>query len=41
MNGNLISTNYFTQYYYAKGTGLILTTSGMGDYHGLVSCKLN
>lgn len=41
MNGNLISTNFFTQYYYAKGVGLILTTSGMGDYHGLVSCMLN
>ena len=41
MNGNLISTNFLTQYYYAKGTGLILTTSSLGDYHGLVSCTLN
>lgn len=41
MNGNLISTNFLTQYYYAKGTGLIFTTSGMGDYHGLVSAVLN
>lgn len=41
MNGNLISTRFLTQYYYAKGTGLILTTSSMGDYHGLVSCSLN
>ena len=41
MNGNLISTNFVTQYYYAKGTGLILTTSSMGDIHALVSCTLN
>lgn len=40
MNGNLISTQYFTQYYYAPGTGLVLTTSSMGDYHGLVGCTL-
>lgn len=40
MNGNKISTQYFTQYYYAAGTGLILTTSSAGDYHGLVSCSL-
>ncbi|MEP6795520.1 MAG: hypothetical protein ABJB16_14420 [Saprospiraceae bacterium] len=35
MNGNLISTQYFTQYYYAKGVGLILTTTSMGDVHTL------
>jgi hypothetical protein len=35
MNGNRISTNFFTQYYYAKGVGLILTTSSMGDEHVL------
>ncbi|MBL0271261.1 MAG: hypothetical protein KAX45_09035 [Chitinophagaceae bacterium] len=40
MNGNLISTQYFTQYFYAAGTGLILTTSSAGDYHGLVACTL-
>ena len=41
MNGNQISTNFFTQYYYAKGVGLILTTSSMGDEHVLVSCEVN
>ena len=40
MNGNLISTNFFTQYYYAKGVGLILTTSSMGDSHSLTSYKV-
>jgi len=41
MNGNLMSLNYFTQYYYAKGVGLILTTSSMGDSHALTSYSLN
>ena len=41
MNGNLISTNFFTQYYYAKGVGLIMTTSSMGDVHALQSFKVN
>jgi len=41
MNGNLISTNFFTQYYYAKSVGLIMTTSSMGDVHTLHSCMLN
>jgi hypothetical protein len=40
MNGTLMSLNFFTQYYYAPGTGLILTTSSYGDYHGLVSAEL-
>lgn len=40
MNGNLISTNFRTQYYYAKGVGLILTTSSMGDIHALQSYKV-
>lgn len=35
MNGNRISTNFLTQYYYAKGIGLILTTSSLGDVHAL------
>lgn len=35
MNGNRMSTNFRTQYYYAKGVGLILTTSSMGDEHAL------
>ncbi|MEP6646253.1 MAG: hypothetical protein ABJC12_04125 [Saprospiraceae bacterium] len=41
MNGNLISTQFFTQYYYAKGVGLIMTTSSMGDVHALHSFNLN
>lgn len=41
MNGNVISTNFFTQYYYAKGVGLILTTSSMGDVHALSSYKVS
>jgi hypothetical protein len=41
MNGNLMNLGFFTQWYYAKNVGLILTTSSMGDYHGLVDCTLN
>jgi hypothetical protein len=41
MNGNVISTNYFTQYYYAKSIGLIMTTSSMGDVHTLQHYELN
>jgi len=41
MNGNLISTNFFTQYYYAKSIGLIMTTSSMGDVHTLLHYELN
>jgi hypothetical protein len=41
MNGNRISTNYFTQYYYAKGVGLIMTTSSVGDEHALTACTLH
>lgn len=41
MNGNLMSLNFFTQYYYAKGVGLILTTTSHGDRHYLVSYELN
>jgi hypothetical protein len=40
MNGNRISTQFFTQYYYAKGVGLILTTSSVGDEHALISYDL-
>lgn len=40
MNGNIMSLNFITKYYYAPGTGLILTTSSYGDYHGLVACDL-
>jgi hypothetical protein len=31
MNGNIIPMNFLTQYYYAKGIGLVLTTSSVGD----------
>lgn len=41
MNGNRMSTNFRTQYYYAKGVGLILTTSSMGDEHALQHCTLH
>ncbi len=41
MNGNLISTNFFTKYYYAKGVGLIMTSSSMGDEHALISYSLS
>ncbi len=41
MNGNVISTNFFTQYYYAKSVGLIMTTSSMGDEHSLIRYSLN
>jgi len=37
MNGNVISMNFLTQYYYAKGVGLILTTSSRGDAMPLTS----
>lgn len=40
MNGNLMALNYFTQYHYAKGVGLVLTTSSAGDYHGLTTYEL-
>lgn len=38
MNGNLMPLNFFTQYYYCKGIGLILTTSSMGDEQALIEC---
>ncbi|MEO6302796.1 MAG: hypothetical protein ABIP51_06460 [Bacteroidia bacterium] len=40
MNGNLIPLNFFTQYYYAMGVGLVQTTSSVGDAHNLVDCQL-
>lgn len=40
MNGTLMPLNYFTQYYYAKGIGLILTTSSMGDAQELIDYVL-
>ncbi len=41
MNGNLMPLNFFTQYYYSDGVGLILTTSSAGDSHALIDSKLN
>lgn len=41
MNGTLMALNFFTQYYYADGVGLILTTSSAGDIHALIEYKLN
>ncbi|MFZ5855269.1 MAG: hypothetical protein ACOYZ6_00425 [Chloroflexota bacterium] len=36
MNGNPIPMQFFTQYYYAKGVGLVLTTTSTGDAMPLV-----
>jgi hypothetical protein len=41
MNGNLMALNFFTQYYYADGIGLVLTTSSAGDSHSLVNYSLH
>jgi len=41
MNGSHMPLNFFTQYYYAAGVGLILTTSSAGDIHELIDYKLN
>jgi hypothetical protein len=45
VNGNLMSIQFFTTYYYAAGVGLILTTLSMGgnitDEQALVDYKLN
>jgi len=41
MNGSIIPLNYFTQYYYAKGVGLVLTTTSAGDEQGLTDYILN
>lgn len=40
MNGNPIPMKYVTQYYYAKGVGLILTTTSAGDEHALVEYEV-
>ena len=40
MNGSQMALNFFTQYYYAAGVGLILTTSSAGDIHELTEYKL-
>lgn len=41
MNGSTMPLNFFTQYYYASGVGLILTTSSAGDIHELIEYKLH
>jgi hypothetical protein len=41
MSGNLMSINFFTQYYYAPGVGLVLTTTNSKDSMSLVSWKLD
>lgn len=40
VNGNPMPLKFFTQYYYASGLGLILTTSSAGDMHSLVEYRL-
>jgi hypothetical protein len=40
VNGNWMSINFFTQYHYANGIGLILTTSSHGDNQPIVDYKL-
>lgn len=40
ISGNLTSINYFTQFYYAKGVGGILTTTSQGDRIELIDYKL-
>ncbi len=39
-NGNVMPLNFFTQYYYSGGTGLVLTTSTGGTSMSLVSAEL-
>lgn len=41
MNGTIMPLNFFTQYYYADGVGLVLTTSSVGDSHSLIDYKIN
>lgn len=41
VNGTLMSLNFFTQYYYADGVGLVLTTSSVGDSHALINYQLH
>ena len=40
MNGNPIPMKFFTQYYYAKGVGLVLTTTSSGDSMPLIAYEL-
>ncbi|MBC7873624.1 MAG: hypothetical protein H7Y01_06500 [Ferruginibacter sp.] len=41
VNGSLMPLNFFTQYYYADGVGLVQTTSSAGDIHSLIDYKLH
>jgi hypothetical protein len=41
LNGILTAMDYFTQYYYADGVGLVLTTSSAGDENMLVNFSLH
>lgn len=41
VNGAWMSINYFTQYYYAAGVGLVLTTSSHGDSQAMIDCNLS
>lgn len=40
VNGSWMSINYLTQYNYAAGVGLVLTTSSHGDRQALTKCEL-
>lgn len=39
-NGNVMPLNFFTQYYYAPGTGLVLSTATGGTSISLISAEL-
>jgi hypothetical protein len=41
MNGTPLPTTFTTEYYFAKGVGLVMTASTGGDVHSLVACELN
>jgi hypothetical protein len=41
INGTVMPLNFSTQYFYAQGVGLILTTSSFGDYQALVGYTLH
>jgi hypothetical protein len=41
MNDSLTATEFLTQYYYAKGIGLILSISSLGELHALVGYNLS
>jgi hypothetical protein len=41
MNGNVLPMEYSSEYFYAKGIGLFLTTTSNGDAHVLTEYQLN